>query len=133
MAQLALHTLHTPQEAAAWLRSRVQGVLHTDSRRVQAGDGFIAWPGGVRDGRAFVNDVVQQHASAVLVEREGVAAFDWSHAQDAKVDNDALNIASYEGLKAASGPIAAAYYEEPSRAMDVVAITGTNGKTSTAW
>jgi UDP-N-acetylmuramoyl-L-alanyl-D-glutamate--2,6-diaminopimelate ligase len=133
MAHLALHTLHTPQEAAAWLRGRVQGVLHTDSRRVQAGDGFIAWPGGVRDGRAFVHDVLQQQANAVLVEREGVAAFDWSHAQDATVDNNALTIASYEGLKAASGPIAAAYYEQPSRAMDVVAITGTNGKTSTAW
>jgi UDP-N-acetylmuramoyl-L-alanyl-D-glutamate--2,6-diaminopimelate ligase len=36
-------------------------------------------------------------------------------------------------LKAASGLIAAAYYEQPSQALDVVAITGTNGKTSTAW
>ena len=60
-------------------------------------------------------------------------AFEWSHAQDGTVNDDALTIASYKGLKAASGPIAAAYYEEPSRAMDVVAITGTNGKTSTAW
>jgi UDP-N-acetylmuramyl tripeptide synthase len=42
-------------------------------------------------------------------------------------------IATYDGLKAASGLIAAAYYEQPSKALDVVAITGTNGKTSTAW
>jgi UDP-N-acetylmuramyl-tripeptide synthetase len=134
MTQHALHLLHTPQEAAAWLRSRVQGVLHTDSRRVQAGDGFIAWPGGVRDGRAFVPDVLQHDAAAVLVERDGVEAFEWAHANDVTVPaNGALTIASYEGLKAASGPIAAAYYEEPSREMDVVAITGTNGKTSTAW
>ena len=124
--------LHTPQEAAAWLRNRVQGVLQTDSRRVKAGDGFIAWPGGVRDGRAFVSDVVQQGASAVLVEREGVETFDWANAQDA-VDQHASILACYEGLKAASGPIAAAYYEAPSQALDVVAITGTNGKTSTAW
>ena len=133
MTSYTLHALHTPQEAAAWLRSRVTGALHTDSRRVLQGDGFIAWPGGVRDGRAFVGDVLQQHANAVLVEREGVEAFGWSHAKDATADKDSLTIASYEGLKAASGPIAAAYYEDPSRAMEVVAITGTNGKTSTAW
>ena len=37
--------LHSPQDAAQWLRTQVRGVLHTDSRRVGAGDGFIAWPG----------------------------------------------------------------------------------------
>jgi UDP-N-acetylmuramoyl-L-alanyl-D-glutamate--2,6-diaminopimelate ligase len=60
-----------------------------------------------------------------LVEQDGVQAFDWSSHPDA--------VASYDGLKAASGPIAAAYYEQPSHALDVVAITGTNGKTSSAW
>ena len=125
MAHLALHTLHTPQEAAAWLRSRVQGVLHTDSRRVQAGDGFIAWPGGVTDGRQFAASALKQGATACLVEQSGVDAFAWQ-------PNEAM--ATYEGLKAASGPIAAAYYEQPSQALDVVAITGTNGKTSvTQW
>ena len=38
-------TLHTPTEAARWLRERVTGQLHADSRQVQPGDGFIAWPG----------------------------------------------------------------------------------------
>jgi UDP-N-acetylmuramoyl-L-alanyl-D-glutamate--2,6-diaminopimelate ligase len=127
MASVVVSQLHTPQEAAAWLRGRVKGVLHTDSRRVQANDGFIAWPGGVRDGRAFVADVLQQGANAALVEREGLEAFDWATAQATQT------IACYEGLKAASGPIAAAYYEQPSQALDVIAITGTNGKTSTAW
>ena len=118
--------LHTHQEAAQWLHSRVRGVLHTDSRRVQAGDGFVAWPGGVTDGRAYVAQALQQGACACLVEHEGVDQFDWP----ASADNA---IAAYDGLKAASGPIAAAYYEQPSQALDVVAITGTNGKTSTAW
>jgi hypothetical protein len=45
--------LHSPQDAAQWLRTQVRGLLHTDSRRVGAGDGFIAWPGGVTDGRQF--------------------------------------------------------------------------------
>jgi UDP-N-acetylmuramyl-tripeptide synthetase len=116
--------LNNPQDAAQWLRAQVRGVLHTDSRRVGVGDGFIAWPGGVTDGRQFVASALKQGATACVVEQVGADAFAWS-------DNDA--IATYDGLKAASGLIAAAYYEQPSQALDVVAITGTNGKTSTAW
>ena len=116
--------LHNPVEAAKWLRSQVHGVLHTDSRRVGPGDGFVAWPGGVTDGRQFVPAALKQGAAACLVEQTGADAFAWD-------DNTA--IAAYDGLKAVSGPIAAAYYEQPSQALNVVAITGTNGKTSTAW
>ena len=116
--------LHSPQDAAQWLRTQVRGVLHTDSRRVGAGDGFIAWPGGVTDGRQFVDSALKQGATACVVEHEGVENFAW-------FESDA--IATYDGLKAASGLIAAAYYEQPSQQLDVVAITGTNGKTSTAW
>ena len=116
--------LHSPQDAAQWLHAQVRGTLHTDSRRVGAGDGFIAWPGGVTDGRQFVASALKQGATACVVEHAGADAFAW-HESDA--------IATYDGLKAASGLIAAAYYEQPSQALDVVAITGTNGKTSTAW
>ncbi len=42
-------------------------------------------------------------------------------------------MASYRGLKAASALIAGAYYGTPSRALQMLAVTGTNGKTSTAW
>ena len=116
--------LHSPQDAAQWLHAQVCGTLHTDSRRVGAGDGFIAWPGGVTDGRQFVASALKQGATACVVEHAGAEAFPWP-------DSDA--IATYDGLKAASGLIAAVYYEQPSQALDVVAITGTNGKTSTAW
>ena len=116
--------LHSPQDAAQWLRTQVRGVLHTDSRRVGAGDGFIAWPGGVTDGRQFVASALKQGATACVVEHSGAANFAWGESEA---------VVSYEGLKAASGLIAAAYYEQPSLALDVVAITGTNGKTSTAW
>lgn len=116
--------LHSPQDAAQWLRTQVRGALHTDSRLVGAGDGFIAWPGGVTDGRHFVASALKQGATACVVEHAGADAFAWG---------DHPGVATYDGLKAASGLIAAAYYEQPSQALDVVAITGTNGKTSTAW
>ena len=116
--------LHSPQDAAQWLRTQVRGVLHTDSRRVGEGDGFVAWPGGVTDGRQFVASALKQGASACVVEQSGADSFAWGESD---------SIATYDGLKAASGLIAAAYYEQPSLALDVVAITGTNGKTSSAW
>ena len=115
--------LATPQDAARWLHQRVRGALHTDSRRVTAGDGFIAWPGAATDGRRFVAGALAQGATACVVEQDGAEAFGFDDAA----------IATYGALKAASGPIAAAYYEQPSQALSVVAITGTNGKTSSAW
>ena len=121
-----MRRLHTPLEAAQWLRSHVRGDLRTDSRRVVAGDGFIAWPGGVTDARRFVPDVLAQDAAACLVEAQNIEAF------TAQMDDDA-RVASYDGLKAACGPVAAAYYEQPSERIQVLAVTGTNGKTSTAW
>ena len=118
-----MRILRTPQEAAAWLRERVAGEVHCDSRKVGRGDGFIAWPGAATDGRKFVAGALQQGATACLVEAAGSEAFQFGSEA----------VAAYEGLKAATGPIGALFYGEPSRQLDVLAITGTNGKTSTAW
>ena len=118
-----MQTLHNPAEAVRWLRSHVSGALRTDSRRVVPGDGFIAWPGAATDGRHHVPAALAAGAAACLVEQEGVAAFDLDDAR----------VAAYPRLKAATGPIAAAYFEQPSTQLDVLAVTGTNGKTSTAW
>ena len=118
-----MQLLHTPQEAARWLQVRVTGTLRTDSRLVQAGDGFLAWPGAAVDARAHVASALTRGAVACLVEQEGVQRFAL----------DDPRIAAYHGLKAASGPVASAYFQEPSRRLNVLALTGTNGKTSSAW
>lgn len=118
-----MRALHTPQEAAQWLRGSVTGTLHCDSRQVGPGDGFIAWPGAATDGRKHVPAALTQGAAACLVEREGVDDFAF----------DQPRIASYAQLKAATGLVAAAYYDQPTDRLDVLAVTGTNGKTSTAW
>lgn len=115
--------LRTPGDAARWLHGRVRGELHCDSRRVRPGDGFIAWPGAATDGRRHVQAALAQGAVACLVEREGAEAFGF---------RDEC-IAGYAQLKAATGPIAAEYYGHPSARLQVLAVTGTNGKTSTAW
>ena len=110
-------------EIAAWLRQRITGDLLCDSRLLKAGDGFVAWPGAATDGRKFVRAALNAGAAAALVEREGVEAFDLA-------DNRVLAVS---GLKAKAGAIASAYQGDPSASLAMVAITGTNGKTSTAW
>ena len=118
-----MQTMQHPQAVADWLRSRVQGDLQCDSRRLCAGDGFVAWPGAATDGRRFVAGALQAGAAAVLVEQAGVDAFGFNDER----------VLAVPGLKALAGPIASAYYGEPSSQLDLIAITGTNGKTSTAW
>ena len=115
--------LHSTAQAAQWLRDHVTGTLRTDSRLVQPGDAFIAWPGAAVDGRTFVRAALQAGAAVCLVEAEGIESFD--------LPSD--RVECFQGLKAATGPIAAAYFAQPSEEVAVLAVTGTNGKTSTAW
>ena len=116
--------LQTISQASQWLHERVgSGALRTDSRRIRAGDGFIAWPGAATDGRQYVQSALHCGARACLVEAEGVEAYGFN----------SPDVAAFRGLKAGSGCIAAEYFGHPSRQVDIVAITGTNGKTSSAW
>lgn len=105
-------------QALQWLRTRVTGTLQTDSRCVQPGDGFIAWPGAATDGRAHVHAALARGAAACLVERDGVEPFGFA----------SENIAALAQLKQATGVLAATWFGHPSQALDVLAVTGTNGK-----
>lgn len=111
---------------AAWLNSVAPGAqLSSDSRRVAAGDVFLAYPGDAGDGRRFIADAMARGARAVLFEDEDGFAWDESWA----VENMGVS-----GLRAASGFLASAWYQRPDDAMFTVAVTGTNGKTScTQW
>ena len=123
MSSVVLHLSDLPS-TLAWLRARApQGQLRTDSRHVQPGDIFIAWPGAAVDGRAFVAQALAHGAAACLVEHDGSADFAFADAR----------IASFTGLKAITGSLAAQWLGHPAQALRIVAVTGTNGKTSTAW
>ena len=110
-----MQTLHSPTQAAQWLRQHVTGVLCTDSRAVQKGDAFIAWPGAATDGRAYVASAFAQGAQVCLVEAE--ACQQWLSAWQAAEDRVENHVAAYAGLKADTGWIADAYYEQPSQAL----------------
>jgi len=125
-----MRLMHNAPEAAQWLRTHVTGELRTDSRQVQPGDGFIAWPGAATDGRRYLSQALAQGATACLLEEAGHAP--WLNASHADAVNHG-HVAVMHDLKAWTGPVADAYYEHPSQALSVLAVTGTNGKTSTAW
>jgi len=120
----ALATLDSRDAAHAWLLLRQVRRLVGDSRKVAPGDAFVAWPGYASDGRRHVPDALRAGAVACLVEAEGAAGLGFEGEP---------RVAAMRGLKAAAGDIASRFLGAPSEKLDVIAVTGTNGKTSTAW
>lgn len=109
------------QHILARLGIRVEGLV-SDSRKAVPGTVFVAYPGEARDGRDFIPQAVAQRVDGVLWDADH---YQWDPALG--VPN-----AGVAGLKARIGEIAAHVYGEPSRALHMVAVTGTNGKTSVA-
>lgn len=92
--------------------------LSSDSRCVQSGDVFVAFPGARADGRDFIAQAVAKGAAAVIAE------------EGRKVGAGDTAIVEVAGLAALSGEIAHLVYGRPSEHLWLVGITGTNGKTS---
>lgn len=94
--------------------------LTADSRKVQAGGLFLAYPGERADGRDFIGQALQNGAAAVLWERDG---YQWTGAWD-------LPNLPVDDLRSQAGVIADEFYAHPSRKLWMIGVTGTNGKTS---
>lgn len=107
-----------PRFSAAADRVTVTGAA-SDSRRVKAGDLFIALRGAFHDGHDYLRQAEARGAAAALVE---------TPPKDAP-----LPWASVPDTRKASGPVADAVYRSPSERLRLVGVTGTNGKTTVAW
>jgi len=94
--------------------------LTADSRRVQAGDCFVAVPGFKQDARRFVPEAVTRGAALVVTEGEPVAGL-------------AVPQVLVPSARRALARLADAYHGHPSAALTLVGITGTNGKTTTSY
>jgi UDP-N-acetylmuramoyl-L-alanyl-D-glutamate--2,6-diaminopimelate ligase len=105
-----------PITAAAGAPPEITGLTH-DSRRVEAGDLFVALVGERRDGRTFVPEAVERGAVAVQASGPPPAglAVPWLEAPDPR---------------SLVGPLAARLYDHPDREMAMVGVTGTNGKST---
>jgi len=107
----------------SWVREHVstQAHLHLDSRSVAAGDVFIACQGTATDGRSYIAQAVSRRAKAVLVQAGG---------HDAFIQGIEVPLLVVDNLAQQLGQLAHEWYGRPSEALSVVAVTGTNGKTS---
>ncbi len=92
-----------------------------DSRRLQAGDLFIALSGARCHGREYINDAVQAGAAAILLEADS---------QQVGGFPGAVPVITLSDLRQQVGEIAARFYQHPSRTLRLMGVTGTNGKTS---
>jgi UDP-N-acetylmuramoyl-L-alanyl-D-glutamate--2,6-diaminopimelate ligase len=99
---------------------RVRGVRH-DSRAVEPGDLFVARKGEKVDGARFVQDAVARGAAAVMLAASAPTPA-----------GPAVPLVFVDDVRAAFAHAAALVYGCPSDALDIVGITGTNGKTTTA-
>jgi len=94
--------------------------LVSDSRAVQPGDTFVAYPGTQADGRQYIAQAIARGANAVIWE---LHEFKWNN--EWVVPNLAVN-----DLRHKAGMIADHIYGQPSQKLWMVGVTGTNGKTS---
>jgi UDP-N-acetylmuramoyl-L-alanyl-D-glutamate--2,6-diaminopimelate ligase len=98
---------------------RVSGVRQ-DSRRIEPGDLFAARAGQATSGADFVAQALSRGARALLVE------------QGTALGPSSVPVIQVNDVRRALGVAAEFVYGNPSRAIDVVGITGTNGKTTTS-
>jgi UDP-N-acetylmuramyl-tripeptide synthetase len=95
--------------------------LSSDSRHLHAGSTFVAYPGTLSDGRDHIDSAILAGATSVLFEARG-----WN--------GRALSVPSLgvENLRRHFAAIADDVYGLPSAQLEMIGVTGTNGKTSTS-
>jgi UDP-N-acetylmuramoyl-L-alanyl-D-glutamate--2,6-diaminopimelate ligase len=94
--------------------------LTLDSRKVRPGDLFLAIPGLKVDGRDHITDAIAHGAAAVAYEVQGAKVLPITD----------IPMIPVKGLAAQLSDIAGRFYGDPSRNLNLVGVTGTNGKTS---
>ena len=94
--------------------------LTNDSRKVVEGSVFVCISGAVWDGHAYVKDVAEKGAIAVIVEKDVEAP-------------EGLTVIKVKDTRYALALTSAAYFGYPADKLKVIGITGTKGKTTTTY
>lgn len=95
--------------------------LQTDSRKVRTGDAFVALAGTRTSAEHYMEDAIRAGATAVLLES--------SKAAECSERHGAL-VVPVPDLKARLGKLAGRFFDYPSQRLQLIGVTGTNGKTS---
>ncbi|HEY0867713.1 MAG TPA: UDP-N-acetylmuramoyl-L-alanyl-D-glutamate--2,6-diaminopimelate ligase [Fimbriimonas sp.] len=95
--------------------------IQLDSRKIKPGNLFVCMPGMTNDPHSFIPAAMEHGAAAVLVH------------DPAALEGRVGALVGPEDFREAIWRICDAFFEHPTRNMKVVGVTGTNGKTTTAW
>lgn len=94
--------------------------IHIDSRKIAEGYLFVAMKGTQVDGHQYIDKAIAQGACAVLLEDMPANP------------SPEITYIQVESTEEAVGPVATAFYGNPSKKLKLVGVTGTNGKTTIA-
>ncbi len=97
--------------------------ISNKSKEIDSNDLFVAIPGEKTHGAKFVQEAINNGAKAVLTDAKGADL----------IAQELVPVLVCQDVKKIVGEIASYIYENPSQKMPVFGITGTNGKTTTAW
>lgn len=100
--------------------------LHFDSRKIDAGDLFVAQVGTAVDGHTFIDGCVAKGAAAVVLSNR---AYLTPYTVHSTLSTTFILV---ENTDKALGLLASKWFGEPSKALTLVGVTGTNGKTTIA-
>lgn len=105
--------------------SKTRGHLRSDSRDVQQGDIFLAMPGMAVDGRQYIDKALARGACKVYYEAVGSEQF--------TLPDTTVPLIAVTNLVQQEAQLAAEYYDHPAQQLEVIGVTGTNGKTSITY
>ncbi len=102
------------------LEDEVIQSIHYDSRTVTPGGLFVAIQGHRLNGHAYIEEAIEKGAVAIMTEHE------WP-------EQSSVSVVQVENARVALAALSSAFYGEPHREVRMIGITGTNGKTTTAY
>ena len=105
----------------------ISGIAY-NSRLIKKDFLFVAVSGFVSDGHDYIQDAVRRGAAAVIAEKA-----EWTDSVEKLVRQGGLSYIVTSDSRKALALIASTYYGRPSGSFPIVAITGTNGKTTTGY
>lgn len=94
-----------------------------DSRQVKAGDLFMAYRGAHVNGIDYIDDAIQSGAVAIAIDED----------EDINLNSISVMAVKVPNLRQQAGLIISRFFDEPSKAVQVIGVTGTNGKTTVSY
>ena len=98
--------------------------IEYDSNKIVENDVFVAIKGYKDDGNNYLDEVISKRVRCIVIEQD---------VDTSKYENDNLTIIKVDNARIALAIISAVYYDNPGKKINLIGITGTKGKTTTAY